>query len=275
MYLKLLDLHTHIDKYPETEIKQILDRANRVGVAGAILAGTTVKSSNKCVALANADDRLFASVGIHPMEIPITDMESHIQAITELVLTSNVVAISEIGLDKMLGAPDFKKQEDIFRAHIQLAKTTNLPIIYHSRESYPYILDVLEDEEAYKVGGAAHYFQGDVSTAFRCIDSGFFISIAKPVLRIPQLQEVVSKIPLENILIETDSFPQPFKKNRKTWTEPRHLVDIVEKIATIKGITTTEVSIQMHCNLMNLFKDKYGAMDKILNSHPVNPVEFD
>ena len=106
----------------------------------------------------------------------------------------------------------FKKQEDIFRAHIQIAKTTNLPIIYHSRESYPYILDVLEEEEAYKVGGAAHYFQGDVSTAYRCIELGFFISIAKPVLRIPELQEVVNKIPLENILIETDSFPQPFKK---------------------------------------------------------------
>tara|TARA_Y100000590_G_scaffold342055_2_gene390461 strand:+ start:4200 stop:5021 length:822 start_codon:yes stop_codon:yes gene_type:complete len=273
--LKLLDLHTHIYEYPETEIKQILDRANRVGVAGAILAGTTVKSSNKCVALANADDRLFASVGIHPMEIPLTDIENHIQAIKELALTPQVVAISEIGLDKMLGAPDFRKQEDIFRAHIQLAKTTNLPIIYHSRESYPYILDVLEDEEAYKVGGAAHYFQGDISTAFRCIELGFLISIAKPVLRIPQLQEVVSKIPLENILIETDSFPQPFKKNRKAWTEPRHLVDIVAKIAAIKGTTTTEVSIQLHSNLMKLFKDKSGAMDKILNAHSVNSIEFD
>ena len=73
--MKLLDLHTHIDKYPETEIKQILDRANRVGVAGAILAGTTVESSNKCVELADADDRLFASVGIHPMEIPLTNLE--------------------------------------------------------------------------------------------------------------------------------------------------------------------------------------------------------
>ncbi|MCH2507209.1 MAG: TatD family hydrolase [Dehalococcoidia bacterium] len=273
--MKLLDLHTHIDKYPETEIKQILDRANRVGVAGAILAGTTVESSNKCVALADADDRLFASVGIHPMEIPLTNLESHIQAIEKLALMSNVVAISEIGLDRMVGAPDFKKQEDIFRAHIQIAKTTNLPIIYHSRESYPYILDVLEEEEAYKVGGAAHYFQGDVSTAYRCIELGFFISIAKPVLRIPELQEVVNKIPLENILIETDSFPQPFKKNRKAWTEPRHLVDIVEKIATIKGKTATEVSIQMHSNLMNLFKDQSGAIDNILSSDSVYSLEFD
>jgi len=273
--LKLLDLHTHIDKYPAADIKQILDRANLVGVAGAILAGTTVKSSSTCVELADADDRLLASVGIHPMEIPLTNIESHIQAIKELALTPNVVAISEIGLDKMLGAPDIKKQEEIFRAHIQLAQITNLPIIYHSRESYPYILDVLEDEQAYKIGGAAHYFQGDVSTARRCIELGFFISIAKPVLHIQQLQEVVSYTPLENILVETDSFPQPFKKNRKAWTEPRHLVDIVEKIATIKGITTAEVGMQMYRNLMNLFKDNCGAIDQILNSDAVNPVEFD
>ena len=95
------------------------------------------------------------------------------------------------------------------------------------------------------------------------------------MLRIPELQEVVNKIPLENILIETDSFPQPFKKNRKAWTEPRHLVDIVEKIATIKGKTATEVSIQMHSNLMNLFKDQSGAIDNILSSDSVYSLEFD
>ena len=265
MYLKLLDIHTHINKYPETEIKQILDRANRVGVAGAILAGTTVESSNKCVELANGDERLFASVGIHPMEIPLTDIDTHMHNIKKLTSSSNVIAISEIGLDRMPGAPDFKKQEEVFRKHIQIAKDTDLPIIYHSRESYPYTLDVLKNEQAYTVGGAAHYFQGDVATALRCIELGFFISIARPLLHLSQLQEVVSKIPMQNILVETDAFPQPFKKNRNAWTEPRHLIEIVDKIALIKGLTTANVIQQIYNNLMILLRNKSENVKEILN----------
>ena len=180
-YLKLLDIHTHLNQYHKDEIGEILTRAGEVGVAGAILAGTTVTSSRDCINLANADNRLFAGIGIHPMDIPSNADHTIVEEIRKLSSEPRVLVISEVGLDRIEGAPDFRLQEEIFRAQIQLASDVAMPIIYHSRLAYPEILDILKDEQAFKVGGAAHYFQGDLDTAKQCIDLGFMISFARPV----------------------------------------------------------------------------------------------
>ena len=86
-----------------------------------------------------------------------------------------------------------------------------------------------------------HYFQADLSIAREAIDCGLLISLARPLLRLPELQEVAKVLPLESLVLETDAAPQPFKKYRFNWTEPRHVKDVAEKLAELKGIPLEQV----------------------------------
>ena len=163
-----------------------------------------------------------------------------------------VVCISEVGLDYLPDSPDHDIQDQVFRQHIRLAKSLKLPIIFHSRESHPEVFRVLREEGAGDVGGAMHYFQGDEATAREAIDCGFHISLARPLTRLPELQEVAKVIPLDNIVLETDAFPQPFKKYRHSWTEPRHVLEVAQQLADLKGVSVAEVAQVTTRNLAGL-----------------------
>jgi TatD DNase family protein len=263
--LRLFDCHTHLDQHPHAEVTSILERATGAGVAGVIVAGTTLESSRRCVELAEADPRVFAGVGIHPMDVrgPVDDATYH--ALQNLAADPRVVAISEVGLDGMEGAPDAALQEQVFRAHIRLAREVGLSVIYHARLAYPRILDVLKEERAQEVGGAAHYFQGDEETAYRYIELGFCISLARPLLRLPDLQEVVRRLPLEYIVLETDAYPQPFKRRRESWTEPRHVAEVAQAVARLKGISLEEVARKTGENLLRMLGQRGNAVRELLD----------
>ena len=247
------DCHTHLDQYPRQEIPDILERANEAGVGFVVCAGTTVESSADCIGMAQDFAPLYAGVGIHPMEAnqPIdSDTYSRLEALAKD--SPKVVCISEIGLDFLPTSPDREIQFQVFREQIRLALALKLPIIFHSRESHPEVFQVLTEEGAGEVGGAMHYFQGDEATARQAIDCGFYISLARPLLRLPELQEAARVIPLANIVLETDAAPQPFKKYRYNWTEPRHVQAVAQKLADLKGITLEEVTQATSKNLTKL-----------------------
>ena len=155
-------------------------------------------------------------------------------------------------MDYLPESPDHDIQDQVFRQHIRLAKSLKLPIIFHSRESHPEVFRVLREEGAGDVGGAMHYFQGDEATAREAIDCGFHISLARPLTRLQGLQEVARVIPLDNIVLETDAFPQPFKKYRSSWTEPRHVREVAQQLADLKGISVEEVAQVTTRNLAGL-----------------------
>ena len=251
--LLLGDCHTHLDKYAPAEMPEILERAREAGVGCIIAAGTTLDSTRECIAMAEQYDMMFAGVGIHPMEAfePVTD---EVYQILEGLAksTPKVVCISEVGLDFLPASPNHEVQYQVFRQHIRLAKSLKLPIIFHSRESHPEVFRTLREEQAGDVGGVMHYFQADEATAREAIDCGFFISLARPLLRLPELEEVAALIPLENIVLETDAAPQPFKKYRRNWTEPRHVQTVAQRLADLKGITLEEVTQVTSQNLTNL-----------------------
>ena len=262
--MRLFDVHTHLDQYPLSEIPAILDRAADVEVAGVIIAGTTVSSSLRCVELAQGDSRIFAGVGIHPMEVKVPMDESTYTIFKEMTNNPRVLAISEVGLDRLEGAPEFAIQEQVFRDYVRLAREVNLPIIYHSRSAYPRMLEILEEELAGEIGGVAHYFQGDLETAKRCADLGFFISLARPLLRLPELQEVARYLPLEHIVLETDAYPQPFKRHRNNWTEPRHVAEVAETLAQLKGLTLEEIKEQIGRNLVRMFGSRSADFKNVV-----------
>ena len=261
----LIDCHTHLDPFPNDEVSQILGRARGAGVGLVISAGTTIESSTRSVQLSSRFPEFFSGVGIHPMDLagPI-DQETYGRLRELAASTEKVLVVSEIGLDFMEGAPDRATQYQAFREQVRLARELNLPIVFHSREAHSETLRVLREERAYEVGGVMHYFQADLETALRAIDLGFFISLARPLLRLPILQEVASTLPLERIVLETDAAPQPFKPKRQSWTEPRHLRDIAEKLAELKGSSLEEVEAITSRNFLSLIGPRQDIVQRFV-----------
>lgn len=258
----LVDTHCHLDSYAdEREIGEIVARARSVGVRLIVNAGTTVQSSQRCVELSEKFPELYAGVGIHPMDLtgPVDD-GVYARLVECAASGGKVIVVSEVGLDFLDGMPDRAMQYQAFRAQIGLARETRLPIVFHSREAHDEVLRVLREERAYEVGGAMHYFQGSRDTALHAIDLGFYISLAKPLLRLPSLQMVASELPLDRIVLETDSAPQPFKANRLKWTEPRHLQDIAENLAVLKDIDPDSVRRATTQNFFDMLGERGPAV---------------
>lgn len=239
-----IDSHTHIDQHDADEWPDIVARAQEAGVEGIIAAGVTVESSERCVQLAGQfPGVVWAGVGVHPMDISGPLSDSEIGQLRELASHERVVCISEIGLDWEPGRPDRGAQEQAFRAQLRLAVELNLPVIFHNREAGMEPLRIIREEVGDKVPIVAHYFQGPLDYALACIDQGIYLSLAKPLLRLPELQEIVEKhAPLESIVLETDSYPQPYKKNRNNWTEPRDVPMVAAMVAELKGVPIKEVA---------------------------------
>lgn len=253
--IQLGDCHTHLDQYAPAEMTEILNRARESSVAFAVCAGTALKSTQDCINLADQHEPLYAGVGIHPMEAHELVNDEVYSELERMAKSSpKVVCISEVGLDYLPTSPDHDIQDQVFRQHIRLAHSLKLPVIFHSRESHTEVFQLLREENAGDVGGVMHYFQGDEATAREAIDCGFYISLARPLTRLPELQEVAKVIPLANIVLETDAAPQPFKKYRTNWTEPRHVQSVAETLAEIKGITVEEVARVTTENLTRLLR---------------------
>ncbi|MCL0099538.1 TatD family hydrolase [Dehalococcoidia bacterium] len=268
----LADCHTHLYSFSDTEIHEILERARVANVGPVVVAGTTLDSSARSVELTNKHGSIFAGIGVHPMDLiyPIGDKE--------LVLLENLanstpktVAISETGLDFMANMPDRAIQYQSFRNQIRLARSLQYPIIFHSRESHKEVLRILREEKAFEVGGAMHYFQSDLYTAEAAINLGFYISLARPLLRLPKLQDVVKQLPLESIVLETDSTPQPFKAKRENWTEPRHVRDVAIKLAEIHNTTLKIVTETTTKNFLEMLGKKREVVDNYIGVAESNP----
>ena len=253
--MKLCDSHTHIDQYSSSELPGILQRAMDSKVSLIIAAGTTIASSKKCINLSTQYPLIKAGVGIHPTEVQNFFDDSIISTLNQLVKNNpQVVCMSETGMDYLPGSPDKHMQEQAFREQIRIGIENNKPIIFHSREAHEDTFRILSEEKVYSVRGIMHYFQGDIITALKAIELGCFISIARPLLRLPELETTVKHIPIQNIVLETDCYPQPFKKHRSSWTEPRHLMDIASKLAAIKGLTVEEIASITTNNLKSIVK---------------------
>ncbi len=240
----LIDAHTHIDQYDAEELPGIIGRARQAGVHSIIAAGVTVESSERCVSLTEQfPGVVWAGVGIHPMDISGLLSDEDLTRLRELAMSSGVVCISEIGLDWEPGRPDRAVQEHAFRAQLRLAVDLNLPVIFHNREAGVEPLRIIREETGRSVPAVAHYFQGSPDYARACLDQGVYFSLAKPLLRQSDLQDIIAKyIPLECIVLETDSYPQPYKKNRSNWTEPKDLRLIAAKVAELKNMSIEDVT---------------------------------
>jgi TatD DNase family protein len=252
-----MDIHTHVDQYDPAELPGVVERAQAAGVGAVIAAGVTVESSERCVKIAHESASVFAGVGVHPEDMARPLAGDDLDRLRTLAADRRVVVVSEIGLDhtppeSFRPAPEsawrpstgpewWPVQEDAFRAQIGIAREQVLAVVFHNRQATADTLRVLREEQAGELGGAAHYFQGDWEYAKALLDMGLHISLAKPLLRQRELQDVARRVPLDSVVLETDAFPQPYKGERSKWTEPRDIPLIAAKLAELRGVSVEEV----------------------------------
>ena len=242
----------------------ILDRAASVGVGAVVIAGTTVESSQDCVDLANVHGRVLAGVGVHPTDIDRELTAGDLEELDRMAASDNVVVMSEVGLDYLPTSPDYEVQKTNLRAQLEIARRHRLPVVFHVRESAADAMQLLAEENAGVLGGAAHYFQGDRNYARQVLDLGFHISLAKPLLRLKELQDVARWLPLDRIVLETDSYPQPFKGKREKWTEPRDLPRVAAMVARLKGLDVEEVEERTTANALAMFGERASVVERVL-----------
>jgi len=248
----LIDTHAHLEMLED--IPQVIERARDTGIERIVAVSSDLISSNKTVEIAEDFPMVFTAVGIHPHEASSFD-EEVLSQIEDLCNEQKVVAIGETGLDYHYMHSPRDIQINSFRRHIELAKKLDLPLIIHVREAHDDVLKILKEENAWETMGVIHSFTGDYETAKKYIDEGFYISFSGILTfkNAEDIRQAAKKIPIERILIETDSpylAPIPFRGKRN---EPSYIKYVAEKIAELRGISSEKIEEETTANAKNLF----------------------
>jgi TatD DNase family protein len=252
------DSHAHIDgeKF-DRDRDLVLSRAKANGIDYIMNPGADFESSVRAVALAQKYEMVYAAVGIHPHDAASLD-DGLLMMIEALTKKPKVQAIGEIGLDFHYDFSPRDTQRYWFIEQLRLARRLKLPVIVHDREANQETFDTLRKEQAFETGVLMHCYSGSAQLAKEYVKLGGYISIAGPVTfkNSKKLIEVVEAVPLERLMIETDSpylTPEPFRGKRN---ESLYVKYICEKIAHIKGIDISVVAEATTKNAKDYFKIK-------------------
>jgi TatD DNase family protein len=253
--MAFIDSHAHLD-LPEfnRDRDETIQRAQENEVEKIITIGIGIKECREALKIAGSYPFIYAAIGIHPHNAKTLDLKT-LDFLEKNSSNKNVVALGEMGLDFYRNLSPKEDQIRCFRAQLDLARSLKLPVIIHDREAHKQTLSILREENARETGGVLHCFSGDIKMAFSCMDMGFYISIPGTVTfkNAKTLHEVVGKVPLDSLLIETDApflAPVPFRGKRN---EPAYVKWVAERIARIKNVSLEEVAHATTQNAKNLF----------------------
>lgn len=249
-----IDSHCHVN-FPELarQMPEILQRMKENGVGKALCVSVNLPDWPGLMSLVERHEALYASVGVHP------DYEDTVEpTVEDLVERSQhpkVIAIGETGLDYFRLSGDLTWQRDRFRRHIQAARQTKLPLIIHTRSSSQDTLNIMREEGADQARGVMHCFTESWEVAQASMDMGFYISFSGIVTfkKATELQEVARKMPLNRILIETDSPYLAPVPHRGKLNDPSKVLHVAEMIASLRGTTLKEIENASTENFFNLF----------------------
>jgi TatD DNase family protein len=240
----LIDSHAHLEM-PEfkKDLKAVIQRAEETGVEYIFTVGTEKKDWKRALEIAESHPSIYAILGVHPHNAKEIDEETY-PMLRELCQSEKVRAYGEIGLDFFRNLSPRDLQLKRFREQIGLAKEFGLPVVIHDREAHRETLDILKSEGAKDCGGIIHCFSGDYEMARACMEMGFYISIPGSITfkNAEGFREVVERIPLESLLVETDApflTPEPFRGKRN---EPSYVRYTAQKVAEIKKVSFEKVA---------------------------------
>ncbi|KKM12878.1 hydrolase TatD [Clostridiales bacterium PH28_bin88] len=252
----LIDTHAHLnDKEFTRDLAEVLSRAAENGIDYIINVGYDLPASRRSVTLAEEHTSIFAAVGIHPHDAKQATGRTY-DTLRDLARHEKVVAVGEMGLDYYRDLSPRPKQQEVFRAQIALARELGLPIIVHDRDAHGDTVAVLKEEKAGEVGGVLHCFSGSWEMARKCLDMGFYISLAGPVTykNANRPAEIARLAPLDHLLIETDApylSPEP---NRGKRNEPAYVRHVAQKISEVRKIPLEELAAATSANARRLFR---------------------
>jgi len=265
--VKLFDSHCHLDdSIYDKDFKHVLSRADDAGVSGIMIVGVDRKSSAKAVALAESSPGLYASVGVHPHDAKDCSKEA-LEFLVTLAGSPQVRAWGEIGLDFNRMFSPRKDQESWFIRQLEVSDKLNLPVIFHERESEGRLLEILKGHFEPGRKGVIHCFSGTESDLKRYLDLGLYIGVTGILTvkgRGAQLRELVKRIPVENLLVETDApylVPVP-ERNKFRRNEPAFVKTVLLKLAGVLGKDPEDLAEITWNNTCGLFDIDWNIRNK-------------
>lgn len=252
----LVDSHCHLD-FPDlaADLPRILELMRDNGVGCAMCIGVNLENLPRILALADEHPHIFASVGVHPESTDVR--EPGVADLVKLAAHPKVIAIGETGLDYYWhkDAPEWQRER--FRTHIRAARESGKPLVIHTRDAAADTLRLMQEERAGEVGGIMHCFTETWDVAEAALAQGFHISLSGIVTfkNALQIKDVAKRVPLDRLLVETDSpylAPAPY---RGKTNQPGYVKHVAEEIARLREIPYEEVVAATTANFFRLFPD--------------------
>ncbi len=254
--MQLIDTHAHLDEDAFSEdVDDVIARAIESGVIAMVAVATTASSSRTTIEIAARVPNVFASVGIHP-NYAAQAKPGDWELVEELAASLKVVAIGETGLDRYWDHTPFEIQLDYFRRQIELARSRSLPFIVHCREAEPDVVAVLRDAAGSgTLKGVMHSFCGSEETLDVALEVGLHISFTGMLTfkKNEPLRQLSKKIPLDRLLVETDSPYLPPLPHRGKRNEPSFVRHTAESLAEAHGMSLDEMAAITTANARRLF----------------------
>lgn len=232
----------------------MIQRAHDVGVDHMLCVSVNMEDFPQVLALAKEYDFIFASAGVHPNHDE--GKEPTTEELVAHALDPDIVAIGETGLDYFRCSGDMTWQKERFARHIHAGIESDKPLIIHSREAAADTMDILVAEQARDCGGVMHCFVEDWMTAKKALDIGFYISFSGILTfkNAQDMRDVAKKVPMDRVLVETDSpYLAPVPMRGKT-NEPAFTSYVADGLADVKGVSKEEISMITTNNFFNLFR---------------------
>lgn len=244
------DSHCHLFKECFDNIDEVISSAKENEVIKYISAADAVSTCYEMIELSKRYKDVYIALGIHP-ENCFDSMDEFEEILKNNHDNNKVVAVGEIGLDYYYGKENKNKQIEVFEYQLKLAEKYNLPVIVHSREA---TLDTINSLKKFKVRGVIHCFSGSLETAREYIKMGFYVGIGGVMtFKKSKIDEIIKDIPLDRLILETDSpylTPEPFRKYKN---EPKYIKTIAEYLANLKNVSLQEVSETTQNNIKSIF----------------------
>jgi TatD DNase family protein len=250
--MSYIDAHCHLDLLEKEglSIENIIKNIRDNDLKFILTQGVDIQSNRKALELSNKYEEIKACLGMYPIDaLDLTDKEINSEIIFIKKNMDKIYAIGEIGLDLKDKKTDFERQKKIFGKFVKLAMEINVSVIVHSRKAEKETIELLEELGVNKV--LMHCFSGKMILVDRIVKNGWFLSIPANVKYSQQFQDVVKRVPTENLLCETDS---PYLHPNKDWPNtPENVKESYKKIAEIKGLSLDEVEKKIEMNFKKLF----------------------
>ncbi len=252
----LIDTHCHLQSCNYNNNDEVINRASKEGVKILIISGYDYNSNEEAIELANIYSNVYATIGYGPSVADLINEESF--NVLEKQLTNNkVIGIGEIGLDYYWTKNNKQKQQEVFKRQIEIAKKYKKPIVVHNRDATDDVYNILKEKNINDIGGIMHCYSSNAEMAYKFIEIGMLIGVSGIItFKNNKVDDVINKIKLEYIVLETDSpylAPEPY---RGVKNEPKNLVYIAQKVSLLKQLSYEDVEDQTMLNTIKLFDIK-------------------